>query len=140
LNFLLDTCVISELTKIKPDSKVISWLSTQPEDHLFLSSITIGEIQKGISKLNANSLKKVELQLWLDTELIRRFDKRILDVDVRAARKWGEIQVLAEKSGMKMPAVDSLIAAIGLACDMTVVTRNTRDMEASGVRLYNPWE
>ncbi len=140
MNFLLDTCVISELTKTKPNSTVITWLRTQHEEHLFLSSITIGEIQKGITKLNPNSAKKAKLQIWLDVDLVIRFGKRIIGVDVPVARKWGEIQAATENNGVRLPVVDGLIAAIGLAYDMTVVTRNIQDMRASGVNLYNPWE
>lgn len=140
MNFLLDTCVISELAKIEPHPKVTSWISGKPEAHLFLSSITIGEIQKGISKLPVDSAKRNQLQSWLDKDLVGRFDKRTLPFDVHAARKWGEIQGAAELAGCKMSVMDSLIASIGIAYDLTVVTRNVRDMEISRVRLFNPWE
>lgn len=139
MNYLLDTCVISEMVKPEPSSKLVSWLSSCHEENLFLSSITIGEIQKGISKLPL-SRKKNELQGWLDFELIQRFDKRILVIDSKVAQKWGEVLALSEKSGVKMPVIDSLIASIGIVHDMTVVTRDVSDMEPSGVRLFNPWE
>jgi predicted nucleic acid-binding protein len=140
LIYLLDTCVISELIKPEPEAKVASWLLMQREESLFLSVITIGEIQKGISKLSKESRRKNELLSWLDSELLPRFHNRILGIDVHVARKWGEIQATAEKSGIKMPLIDSLIAAIGLVYGMTVVTRNTDDMIASKVGLYNPWQ
>lgn len=140
MNFLLDTCVISELAKPTPKSKVMTWIRSKPEENLFLSTITIGEIQKGIGKLGADSVRREELQSWLDADLIRRFNQRILAVEVNVARKWGEIQGAAELAGKKMPVMDSLIASTGLAYDLTVVTRNFRDMEASGVWLFNPWE
>ena len=139
MSWLLDTCVISELIKPRPRSRVVSWLGSQHEEHLFLSSITIGEIQKGISKLPESS-KRNKLQEWLDFDLMERFDQRILGIDSLAARKWGEIQALSEKSGIKTPVVDGLIAAIGIVHDLTVVTRNIHDMEVSGVKLFNPWE
>jgi len=139
LNYLLDTCVISELIKPKPSSKVIKWLRSCQDEALFLSSLTIGEIQKGISKL-PNSQKRNNLQAWIDGELIRRFDKRILGIDIKVAQKWGEIQALSEMAGTKMPVIDSLIASIGIVYDMTVVTRDTGGMEKSGVSLLNPWE
>ena len=140
MNFLLDTCVISELAKLTPNSKIIAWVRSKPEENLFLSTITIGEIQKGISKLGADGVKRQKLQSWLDADLIRRFNQRILAVDENVARKWGEIQGAAELAGKKMPVMDSLIASTGLAYDLTVVTRNIGDMEASRVRLFNPWE
>ena len=139
MNYLLDTCVISELIKPKPSSKVIKWLRSCPDENLFLSSLTIGEIQKGISKL-PNSRKKNNLQEWMDSELIRRFDKRILGIDFKVAQKWGEIQASSEISGTKMPVIDSLIASTGIVYDMTVVTRDTSDMEKSGAKLFNPWK
>jgi len=139
LNYLLDTCVISELIKPKPNSKVIKWLRSCQDESLFLSSLTIGEIQKEISRL-PNSRKKNKLQNWLDSELIQRFDKRVLGIDFKVAQKWGEIQASSEIAGIKMPVIDSLIASIGIVFDLTVVTKNTVDMKNSGVRLFNPWE
>ncbi len=139
MNYLLDTCIISELIKPKPSSKVIKWLRSCREESLFLSSLTIGEIQKGISKLS-ESRKKNELQTWLDVELALRFDRRILGIDIAVAKKWGDIQASSELAGNKLPVVDSLIASIGIVHDLTVVTRNTPDMKPSGVRLFNPWD
>ena len=138
MNYLLDTCIISELIKPKLSSKVIEWLRSCNEESLFLSSLTIGEIQKGISKL-PESPKKIELQIWLDMELAQRFDGRIVGIDMTVAKKWGEIQASSEMAGNIMPVVDSLIASIGLVYDMTVVTRNTEDMKPSRVRIFNPW-
>ena len=135
----MDTCVISELVKPKPNAKVIEWLRSCQDESLFLSSLTIGEIQKGISRL-PNSRKKIKLQNWLDSELIQRFDERILGIDFKVAQKWGEMQAASEIAGIKMPVIDSLIASIGIVFDMTVVTRNTADMKNSGVRLFNPWK
>jgi len=139
LSFLLDTCVISELIKTQQNQNVIDWVNSCAEDILFLSSLTIGEIQKGISKLPASKRKNI-LQNWLDKELFVRFDRRILSIDVIVAQKWGKILSDSEKNGYKLPAIDSLIAATALANNMTLVTRNTRDMVHSGVAIYNPWE
>ena len=139
MNYLLDTCVISELIKPKPSSTVIKWLRSCQEESLFLSSLTIGEIQKGISRL-PDSRKRKKLQRWLDSELTQRFDRRIIGIDFKVAQKWGEIQASSEIAGVKMPVIDSLIASIGIVYDMTVVTRNIGDMKNSGVRLFNPWE
>lgn len=139
MNFLLDTCVISELIKPKPSSKVIRWLRSCRDENLFLSVLTIGEIQKGISRL-PESRKRNDLQEWLDTELILRFDKRILGIDYKIAQTWGKIQASAEIAGNKMPVIDSLIAAIGIVYNMTVVTRDTSGLEKSSVGLFNPWE
>lgn len=109
------------------------------EENLFLSSLTIGEIQKGISKL-PNSKKRNHLQEWMDSELVRRFEKRILGIDYKVAQKWGKIQASSEIAGAKMPVIDSMIASIGLVFDMTVATRDISGMKNSGVKLFNPWE
>ena len=139
MNYLLDTCVISELIKPKPNSKVVKWLRSCRDENLFLSVLTIGEIQKGISKL-PDSHKRNNLQEWMDAELILRFDRRILGIDFKIAQKWGEIQASAEITGNKMLVIDSLIAAIGLIHDLTIVTRDTSGMEKSGAKLFNPWK
>ncbi len=139
MNYLLDTCVISELVKPRPEKRVIKWISTQEESQLFLSVITIGEIQKGISKL-AESRKKAALHTWLQTDLAERFSGRILPIDYQTALNWGAMQAAAEKTGIILPAIDSLIAAQGITHRMTVATRNIDDMRASGALLYNPWQ
>lgn len=139
MNYILDTCVISELVKPAPHKAVVDWIETQLEDSLYLSVITIGEIQKGISKLSASS-KKTRLQAWLDHELKDRFEGRILSIDETIAKEWGRIQALAEKSGNKIPVIDSMIAAIGFFHKMTIVTRNIDDMRIPGLALLNPWD
>lgn len=139
MNYILDTCVISELCKQRPRAKVVKWINSQQEERLYLTAITIGEIQKGIFKL-PDSPKKATLQHWLDNELITRFERRILCFGIEESRMWGKIQAIAEKRGQKMPTLDGWIAAIALAHNMKVVTRNVGDMAASGVSLINPWE
>ena len=139
MNYLLDTCVISELVKPKPDSRVTQWVRSQDEENLFLSVITIGEIQKGISKLPNGRNKKQQLQNWLSNELRERFTDRILEITVGVAHVWGQILGVCEKKGVSLPAIDSLIASQGIFHKMTVVTRNISDMEPSGASLYNPW-
>ncbi len=92
-----------------------------------------------MSKNCLNRKKKEELQIWIEDELKNRFQSRIISIDMRVSILWGKIQCLAEKNGKPMPAIDSLIAATGIAYDLTVVTRSVADMEQSGVKLLNPW-
>ena len=139
MKYLIDTCIISELIKVRPSKKVVEWVSSKSEENFYLSVLTIGEIQKGISKL-ADSKKKEKFQSWITVDLKDRFIGRILDIDLAVAQKWGEIQGSAEKQGLVMPAVDALIAATGICHGMIVVTRNIQDMQPSGARLFNPWE
>ena len=139
MNYLLDTCVISEMIKPDPNGMVIKWVLSQNEDKLYLSVLTLGEIQKGISKL-CKSRKRQALEMWLKTDLLERFSGRILPIDDQTALNWGLVQGSAEKNGSSIPSIDGLIAATGITFSLTVVTRNVADMKPSGVRLFNPWD
>lgn len=139
MKYLLDTCVISELKKLKPNSNVVKWINSQKEENLFLSVFTIAEIQKGISKL-PDSDKKEKLQLWLDNDLQQRFFGRILEINIEVASCWGIIQGKAELNGKKMSVIDGLIAATGIINNCIVATRNVTDMVESGCIIFNPWE
>jgi predicted nucleic acid-binding protein len=139
MNYLLDTCLISELAKSNPDKKVVDWVLSENETGFYVSVLTFGELHKGIEKL-PESKKKEGLRVWIEDELKDRFQNRIIGIDMRVSILWGRIQYVAEKKGKPMPAIDSLIAATGIAHDLIVVTRNVSDMVQSGVRLLNPWE
>lgn len=139
MNWLLDTCVISELVKPRPDPKTVAWLDGCDEARLCLSVLTIGELQKGISKL-ADGPKKRELQGWVDHDLASRFAGRILVVDANVAAAWGEMQGNAERNGECLPAIDSLLAATAQVHDLIIATRNVRDLERCGAQVFNPWE
>ena len=139
MNYLLDTCVISEMIKSNPNRNVINWITSCQENSFYLSVLTIGEIQKGISKLS-ESKRKNELQSWIDNELRERFSGKILDINTEVAKVWGKIQGNSEKQGITIPAIDSLIAATGIFYGLIVVTRNIVDMENTGVSLLNPWK
>ncbi len=139
MRFLLDTCIISELSKKAPAPCVVKWISDVDENNLFISALTIGEIYKGIEKLS-DSIKKSTLYLWLTHDLEERFHNRILAFDATTAAIWGKIQAQSELAGQTMPVIDAQIAAIASRHNLTVVTRNISDMKISGVSLYNPWE
>ena len=139
MKFLLDTCLISELVKKEPNPAVVNWLDEQDEQTLFLSVLNLGELQKGISKL-PDGAKKDELQAWVELDLVDRFTGRILDIDLATALCWGRLQGETERTGEKLPVMDSLIAATAAAHGLVVVTRNVKDMERCGARVYNPWE
>ena len=138
MNLLLDTCVISEMVKLKPATQVAHWFDKQKSESLFISALTLGELQKGIAKLE-HSDRKTFLQECLQNDVIRAFEGRILDVNGTIAMLWGEMVAKTEKLGRPMPYIDSLIAATALSHDLTLVTRNTKDVEISGVKLHNPW-
>lgn len=138
MKYLLDTCVISELVKKDPHKHVVQWIREKQEEDLFLSVLTIGEIHKGIEKLDQSS-KKEKLFNWIEYDLKERFKNRIIEIDMRITEEWARIQVQAEKKGHPIPAVDSLIAATAKTHHLTIITRNTGDMKPSGADLYNPW-
>ena len=136
MNWLLDTCVISEPTKRSPEPRVIQWLAAQPEETCFLSVLTLGELRKGASKLPRGP-RRSALEHWLETELRLRFAGRILSIDESVAFTWGQMQAALSRP---VPAIDSLIAATALAHNLTVVTRNTPDMALTGAICFNPWD
>ena len=139
MRFLLDTCVISELVARQPDPGVVEWIDETGEEKIYLSVITIGEIKKGIEKL-PESRRKAELREWLDDHLLVRFRDRVLPIDTRVMLAWGELTASLEKQGKKMPAIDSLIAAIALRGKLSLVTRNEDDFKHAGIPVTNPWQ
>ena len=138
MSWLLDTCVVSELVRPRPKASVVSWVLERDEDELFLSVITIGELEKGIARLPA-SPRRVTLGQWVRRELADRFRDRLLVVDSGVAARWGALVGAAEARGQPLPVIDSLIAATSLQHDLPVVTRNTDDLERCGARCFNPW-
>jgi len=136
--YLLDTIVVSELVKSTRNPDVIAWVDAHDENTLFISAITLGEIQKGISKLQDSSRKEL-LQSWLSQDLALRFNGRTLFVDNAIALAWGALQGEAQRNNITLPVVDCLIAATARVHSLTVVTRNVRDMERCGVSVVNPW-
>ena len=104
----------------------------------YLSVITIGEISKGIEKL-PDSRRKGTIREWLSSELLLRFEGRILTVDVAVMLAWGALAAQSESRGRTMPAMDSLISALALHYDLVLATRNEDDFSHAGVRILNPW-
>lgn len=134
---LLDTCVLSELRKPQGDVGVRRAVDEIPDDDLFVSVISIGEIAKGIALLD-DSRRKRDLQSWLNV-LERDYTDRILPVDRETAHIWGELTANARKSGKIVSASDGLIAATAWRHGLSVMTRNMSDFEPTGAMLINPW-
>ena len=139
MNYLLDTCVISELVARQPNQKVIEWVDSVDEARLYLSVITIGEIQKGIEKLR-DSRRKAVLQEWLTDRLFVRFAERIIAIDTGVMLRWGQLVGALESAGKTMSAIDSLLAAIALHGDFILATRNEDDFKDADVPILNPWK
>ena len=136
--FLLDTNIISELVKAKPEPDVTTWIEATDETLLHLSVLTLGEIRKGIAGL-PNASRRVRLEAWLDRDLVLRFAERILPIDQAVADRWGRIAAVALARKAPLPVVDGLLAATALQHNLTLVTRNTKDVAATGVPVFNPW-
>lgn len=136
--FLLDTNVISELVKPKPELKVTRWIDATDESLLYLSVLCLGEIRKGIAALPVAS-RRVSLEAWLDHDLILRFAGRILDIDRAVADRWGRMTAKSITANSPLPVIDGLLAATAMQHNLTLVTRNTKDVSVTGVALFNPW-
>ena len=139
MSFLLDTCAISELIRAEPNPGLLRWVGEQDEGDLYLSVVTFAEVTRGVERL-PDAKKRATLQAWVSQDLPLRFHGRILDVDLAVAQAWGKATAAGERSGRTVPAMDALIAATALHHGLMVVTRNTKDMEPTGVGVVNPWE
>jgi toxin FitB len=143
MTYLLDTCILSKLRKIKthPHKKFESWFVKHSESAYFISVLSIGEIQKGIAKLSIHDNKyKMILEDWLMGELIPRFEGRIIDIDMEIASTWGRLCGNAQKKGILFPVIDSLLAASAIQHHLILVTENIKDFAQTGVPLYNPFK
>lgn len=138
MSFLLDTNVVSEWVRARPDPGLIGWLAELDEDRVFLSVVTLAELQYGIARLPAGGRRR-RLHHWLQEELPRRFDGRILPVDQQIALAWGDVTAECAALGRPIEAMDALIAATARVHALELVTRNARDFEATLIPIRNPW-
>jgi toxin FitB len=138
VKFLLDTSLVSEMVKPAPHPGVLRWLAECDEDSLFLSALTVGELEKGIAKLE-DSRRRSRLANWVRKDLVARFGGRLLSVDLAVAVRWGALVGESERRGQPLPVIDSLIAATCLVYGLTVATRNQGDFRRCEVQCFNPW-
>jgi hypothetical protein len=136
VTYLLDTNILSETRKREPTPSVAAWIAATPAAQLHVSVLTLGEIQQGIERIRGNGDWKqaTALEGWL-MGLEARFDTRVLPVTLMVASAWGR-----QQQGRPIPVIDALIAATARVHDMTIVTRNVRDFEQTGVLVLNPFE
>ena len=134
MKYLVDTNVLSETTKARPDPGVVEWLRDH-EEHICVNPVILGEIRFGI-RLLAPGRSRDALDLWF-TEVVRRI--RCVPIDTKTGLRWAELLVALRSRGRSMPVKDSLIAASGLAFGLVVVTRNRGDFEAAGVEIVDPF-
>lgn len=138
MSYLLDTNIISEGAKPKPDPGVIDWLASTGEEQLFLSVVSLAELRHGVERMAAGR-RRDALHLWLTEQLATRFEDRLLHIDPETAEHWGCIVARAQAAGRPIGAMDAFLAATAEQHQLTLVTRNTSDFEATGIALFNPW-
>jgi predicted nucleic acid-binding protein len=137
--FLLDTNVISELIKPRPNPNVTNWVEATDEQLLYLSVLTLGEIRRGIASL-PDAGRRIKLETWLDSELVLRFADRILPIDLAIADRWGRLTGTASARKSPLPVIDGLLAATAVHHNLTLVTRDTSHLSGTSVPFFNPWE
>lgn len=137
--YLLDTNVVSELRKAKSKSvnkNVIKWAKSASPTSLFLSIITILELETGIHSIERKDASQgALLRAWMDTHVLPTFSDRILNLDIAIAQRCAKLHVPNKK-----PERDAIIAATALVHGMTVVTRNVKDFDRTEAEVFNPWE
>jgi toxin FitB len=137
LKYLVDTNILSEMTRKQPDNSVVKWFEETADTDMFISVISVGELISGIAKL-PDGTKKMKLSTWLKELLYEDFYDRIVDIGINVMEVWGE---KSAKFAHTLPILDTLIAATALAHDMIVVTRNVRDFkDIPGLKFFNPLE
>jgi toxin FitB len=139
VRYLLDTNVVSEGTRPRPDPRVVEWLAEVDEDRVFLSVVTLAEIRRGIELLPA-STRQERLAAWLINELPIRFEHPVLHIDQVVADAWGVLMARTRRMRIGPSVIDAFIAATADVQGMTLVTRNTSDFERFGILLLNPWQ
>ena len=134
MNYLLDSCVLAESRRKPVDKNLKTWLTLVPDEALFISVLTLGEIRYGIER---EEERRAQLTLWLEHELMPWFGNRILALDAEVADQWGYLRALHRT----LPTIDSFLAATAMARHLTLVTRNIKDFtNINGLKILNPWE
>lgn len=139
MTYLLDTNIISEIRKLRPEPRVLEWLDALDEDRAYLSIATLAEIRRGVGLL-PDGRKRSALAQWLQNDLIDRFAGRLLPLDGPVAFAWGDLMAQSKIRGQALSTMDGWIAATAIVHDLTLVTRNRKDFRHLGLDLFDPWE
>jgi hypothetical protein len=139
LRFLLDTNVVSELTKPQPNEAVIRWVSITDEDAIFLSAVTLAEIRYGVERLEPGA-KRSALEKWVAEFLLERFRGRILPIDEIVAHTWGKVLARSERLGKRMALMDAFQAACAEVHSLALVTRDDLGFNGFEGEIVNPWK
>lgn len=136
--WLLDTNVLSELRKPKPEARVVAFVSSLPLDQVYVSSVTLGEIRSGIERAT-DPARRAMLVDWLANEIRPMFDQRVLQVTEDILLKWLQLAEQGRKIGHTFSQPDLLIAATAIHYSLTVVTRDRSQYDKAGASVANPW-
>ena len=137
MRYLLDTCIVSEPFKRQPNPHVIAWLRSVDQSSLFTPAVVLGEMSKGVEKMPA-SARRAMLEKWI-ADYRRFYADNIVAFDAEVAMLWGKLVGRLQLEGVSLPVIDSQIAATAICHGMTLVTRNVRDMQATGAQVFNPF-
>ncbi|MFC3228389.1 type II toxin-antitoxin system VapC family toxin [Marinibaculum pumilum] len=137
--YLLDTNVISETVRARPEPRLLGWLERQAPSELYLASQTIGELVRGAARVR-EQVRRERFMTWIEDDLGRQFEGRILPFDQAAARIWGRLMGDGDRMGQTPSAADAQIAAVAIERGLVLVTRNVRDFQRFDLALLNPWE
>jgi predicted nucleic acid-binding protein len=138
-DYLLDTNVISELVRPNPDANVAAWARAEDETRIYLSVLSFGEIRRRIERLPQGA-RRDRLRRWLEIDLTDRFKGRILDIDRCVAEIWGMIMARGAAASVRLPTIDTLIAATAERHGMVIATRNLRAFAFAAVAAVSPWD
>jgi len=139
VNYLLDTCVISDIAR-KADRGLLEWAAAQDPLLLHLSELTLGEIEKGIQLLPEDHPRREGLDVWCRHDLPRQFGPRLLPLQRETVLAWGRLAAEGQRCGRPLAVIDGLLLAAARVHDLTFVTRNLRDVEGRGVPVLNPYD
>jgi toxin FitB len=138
VKFLVDTNVVSEWVKPRPNEGVVAWMDEVDEDRVFISVVSLAELRHGVERMPSGARRR-RLDEWLKEELPMRFEGRVLLIDRAVAEAWGRIVARCETAGRPISTMDGFIAATAEAHRLVLVTRNVSDFESSVKEIVNPW-
>ena len=138
--WLLDTNILSEIRRLKPEPRVLTFISDRPLEQLYISAVTLAELRFGIELLSEGSSRRDELNSWLTSTIRPMFDQRVLPITEEIMFRWRVLVEQGRKAGHTFSQPDLIIAATALHHGFTMVTRDRGDFERAGVAIVNPWE
>jgi hypothetical protein len=138
--WLLDTNILSEIRRLRPEPKVLAFIASNPLDELYISIVTLAELRFGIELLSQGSAQRADLTQWLTHTIRPMFNDRVLPVTEDIMFRWRVLMEEGRKTGRTFSQPDLIIAATAVQHGLTVVTRDRSDFDKAGVPVFNPWE